>query len=208
MAWQTLPALLLQPAMLSATAQLGNAMRALKKPMPACVAAATVTTLFLISDSVKRFGVSAVRQFQPLLPLWSLAYPDFQKQLKLAAAALPSLNELTSTEGERADVRGQTYEAEAAFASLLPAWEAFVANLPDPGSAASLTSMMQRAAGSVNVEMLGTVGEVVDYDPLSHHLADAGVNMPRLVRVARAGVAARRQDGSVRTLVRVLVKAV
>lgn len=206
-AWQTLPTLLLQPALLNAIAQLGNAMRGLKKPLPTCVELATLTTLSLISDSIKRFGDSAVRQFQPLVPLWSIAYPDFQKQLKQAAVAVPALNGLTSLEGATEVEGGQPYEAEAAFASLLPAWEAFVANLPEPGSAASLSLMMRRAAGSVNVEMLGTVGEVVDYDPLSQHLVEAGGDMPRQVRVVRAGVVARRQDGSVRTLVQMLVKA-
>ena len=206
--WQTLPILLLQPAMLNAIAQLSDAMRALKKPVPTCVDAALLTTLFLISDSINRFGDAAVRQFQSLVPLWSHAYPDFQKQLKLNAVTLPVLGRVTSTEVAAEEGSDQRYQAEAAFASLLPAWEVFVSDLPDPDSAASLTKMMHRAAGSVNVEMQGAVGEVVDYDPLSQHLADAGSAPPRQVRVVRAGVVARRQDGSVRTLVQMLVKAV
>jgi hypothetical protein len=206
--WQTLPVLLLQPAMLNAIAQLSDAMRALKKPVPTSVDTALLTTLFLISDSINRFGDAAVRQLQSLVPLWSLAYPDFQKQLKLTAVTMPALSRLTSTDVAPEVESDQRYQAEAAFASLLPAWEAFVSDLPDPDSAVSLTKMMHRAAGSVNVEMQGAVGEVVDYDPLSQHLADAGSAPPRQVRVVRAGVVARRQDGSVRTLVQMLVKAV
>lgn len=206
--WQTLPVLLLQPAMLNAITQLSDAMRALNKPVPTSVDAALLTTLFLISDSINRYGDAAVRQLQSLVPLWSHAYPDFQKQLKLNAVTQPGLGRLTSTEVAAEEGSDQRYQAEAAFASLLPAWEAFVSDLPDPGSAASLTKMMRRAAGSVNVEMQGAVGEVVDYDPLSQHLADAGSAPPRQVRVVRAGVVARRRDGSVRTLVQMLVKAV
>jgi hypothetical protein len=206
-AWQALPTLLLQPAMLNAITQLGQAMRALKKPLPTCVETATWMVFSLVSDSIKRFGDDGVRQFQPLVPLWSVAFPDFQKQFKQATVAEPALDALVSRDNQREGDGGQRYAAEAAFSILLPAWEAFVANLPDPESAASLSSMMRHAAASVSVEILGTVDDVVDYDPLSQHLAEAGSDMPRRVRVVRTGVVARRQDGSVRTLVPMLVNA-
>ena len=97
--------------------------------------------------------------------------------------------------------------AEAAFASLLPAWDAFVSGLADPDQAASLSLMLNRAAESVNVERQGTVGEMVSYDPLAHHTAVSVDPPPLQVKVLRSGVLARRADGSQRTLVQTLVTA-
>jgi hypothetical protein len=100
----------------------------------------------------------------------------------------------------------ETYAAESVFAGLLPAWDAFMADLPDPSRAASLTSMMKRAAGAVGVEPMGVVGEVIDFDPLSHRVSGGGQVSLGRVRILRAGVMVRRTDGSVRTLVEALVE--
>ena len=142
-----------------------------------------------------------------MVPLWVAAYSDFQNQFKLAAAVEPSV--------KRSDigcVRNRhrnpiNYSAEAAFASLLPAWDAFVAGLPDPDQASSLRLMLNKAAGTVNVERDGVVGEVVAYDPLSHHLTTPSDQPPARVKVLRSGVQAKRTDGSKRTLVQTLVAA-
>lgn len=101
----------------------------------------------------------------------------------------------------------QGYSAEAAFASLLPAWDAFVVGLSDPDQASSLSLMLYRAAGAVNVERHGVIGNVVAYDPLSHHLANPSEQTPVKVKILRAGVLACRVDGSKRTLVQTLVTA-
>jgi hypothetical protein len=94
------------------------------------------------------------------------------------------------------------------FARLLPAWDAFVAELPDASRAASLSAMLHQAAGTLGIAALGEAGEVVGYDPLSHHLAEDDGASPGQVRILRSGVQVRRADGSSRVLVAALVAAV
>jgi hypothetical protein len=204
-AWQATPALLMQPAMVNVLRPLSNAIKALKKKPPGSIDAALLATLSLVGDMVRRFGAIATEQFKLLLPMWIAAYPDFQKQVKIFATSTPELASLLGTESETSKSTEQNYNAEVAFATLLPAWDAFVAELPDPSQASSVGLMLSRAAGTVQIERHGVVGEVVDYDPLSHHLADPSDAFVSKVKVLRAGVIARRADGSVRTLVQALV---
>lgn len=206
-AWQDMPTLLLQPVLINVLQQLSQAIGALKKQPPGSLDAASLATLSLVSDAIRRFGVLAIEQFQPMLPMWTAVFPDFHKQIQLAAVAEPALNNLLTPASVVTVVADQSYSAEAAFASLLPAWDAFVAGLSDPDHASSLSLMINRAAGTANVERHGVVGEVVAYDPLSHHLANPGEQTPVRVKVLRSGVLARRADGSQRILVQTWVTA-
>lgn len=205
--WKSRPALLFQPVLLNALAQLTVAMRDLQKQLPGNIDEAMLATLSVVSDSIRRFGADAVRQYRPMIPMWEASYPAATEQIKLAVALDPVLAGLLSNETEPKAGGDQGYLAEAAFASLLPAWDAFASGLTDPDQAASLSLMLNRAAGTVNVERLGAVGEVVSYDPLSHHLAVSTDPPPIKVKVLRSGVLARRADGSQRTLVQTLVTA-
>jgi hypothetical protein len=207
-AWQANPALLFQPALISVLPQMTLALKTLKKQPPASVNDAALATLSLVGESVRLFGAVAVEQYRLMVPMWLAAYPDFPKHLKLAAGVEPALGGLISSASVTEEVASdQIYSAESAFASLLPAWDAFVAGLSDPDQVSSLTLMINRAAGTVNVERHGVVGETVAYDPLSHHLANPGQQTPTHVTVLRAGVQVRRIDGSQRTLVKTLVAA-
>lgn len=204
-AWQAMPALLLQPAMFNVLQPLSAAIKTLKKKPPGSVDTALLATLSLVGDMGRRFGAVATEQCKLLLPMWMVAYPNFHKQIKLAAALEPALASLLKTASDAPKVTEQIYNSESAFAALLPAWDAFVAELPDPSQASSIGLMLNRAAGTVQVERQGVVGEVLDYDPLSHHLENHSGAYALKVRVLRAGVIARRADGSMRTLVQTLV---
>ena len=94
------------------------------------------------------------------------------------------------------------------FKVLLPAWDAFVAELPDASRAASLSAMLQQAAGTAGITPLGEKDAVVSYDPLSHHLVAEASESPSQVRIVRPGVQVQRPDGSARVLVAALVAAV
>lgn len=205
--WKSRPALLFQPVLLNALTLLATAMKRLQKPLPGNIDEAMLATLSVVSDSIRRFGTDAVRQYRPMVSMWASAYSEVTEKIKLAAVLDPALVGLLSGEAEPKTGGDQSYLAEAAFASLLPAWDAFVSGLADPDQAASLSLMLNRAAGSVNVERQGTVGEIVSYDPLAHHTAVPVDPPPLRVKVLRSGVLARRADGSQRTLVQTLVAA-
>jgi hypothetical protein len=204
-AWKEMPALLLQPVMVNVLTQLSGEFKGLKKNPPGSVESASLATLSLVVDSVRRYGAPATEQWRQLLPMWMAAYPDFQKQMKVWAVVEPALAGLLTNAAPVSEAMEQSYSAESAFATLLPAWDAFVADLLDPSRASSISLMLNRAAATVHVEREGMVGEVVDYDPLSHHLVNLGEAAPVKVKVLRAGVAARRADGSIRSLVKALV---
>ena len=206
-AWKSRPALLFQPVLLNALAQLTAAMKSLQKQLPGNIDEAMLATLSVVSDSIRRFGADAVRQFRPMVSMWAAAYLDAPEKIKLAVGFEPALAGLLADEAEPKAGGDQGYLAEAAFASLLPAWDAFVSGLADPDQVASLSLMLNRAAGTVNVERQGTVGEIVSFDPLAHHLATPVDPPPFQVKVLRSGVLARRADGSQRTLVQTLVTA-
>jgi hypothetical protein len=207
-AWQATPALLLQPTMVNVLQPLTAAIKALKKKPPGTVDTALLATLSLVGDMVRRFGASATEQFKLLIPMWTAAYPDFQKRVKISATFTPALASLLETESATSESTEQNYNAESAFARLLPAWDAFVADLPDANRAASLSAMLQQAAGTVGIAPMGEKGAVVSYDPLSHHLVAEEGESPSQVRIVRSGVHVQRPDGSARVLVAALVAAV
>ena len=68
--------------------------------------------------------------------------------------------------------------------------------------------MLRQAAETVGVVPMGEKGDVVSYDPLSHHLTTEDAEAPSQVRIVRPGVQVRRPDGSARVLVAALVAAV
>lgn len=205
--WKSRPALLFTPVLLNALAQLTAVMKILQKQLPGNIDEAMLATLSVVSDSIRRFGTDAVRQYRPMVSMWAAAYSEVTEKIKLAVVLDPALAGLLFDEAEPKTGADQSYLAEAAFASLLPAWDAFVSGLADPDQAASLSLMLNRAASTVNVERQGTVGETVSYDPLAHHLGTPVDPPPLKVKVLRSGVLARRVDGSQRTLVQTLVTA-
>lgn len=206
-AWRDTPALLFQPVFLNVLPAMAKAIGTHKRRPPESLDSALNATILLVGDSIARFGSVAVQQYRQMVPIWLACYPNFQSQLKIAAAMAPSLNSLLSDTPEIALEIEQPYLSEAAFASLLPAWDAFVAGLPDPKQAASVSSMLEKAAGAANVDRDGVIGEVLAYNPLTHDLVDSAVQSPGKVKVLRSGVVVRRTDGSLRTLVRTLVTA-
>lgn len=203
-----LPALLLQPAYVSAHGQLTAALNAGKRSAPANLGTASSATISLLVDSVARFGKGAVELLRPLIAIWSSTYPGFSKQLREAVALEPGLSGLLAGQGEPEEQINQDdrYATEGAFATVLPAWDAFVGQLPDPTTADSLGLMLRDAAASVGVERFGEVGALTLFDPLAHHLAGGQQVPPLRVSVARAGVLVRRADGTERILLKALVR--
>ncbi len=127
------------------------------------------------------------------------------KTAERTSALLKEAGKLLKTGGPEAAANLADGTAALVFARLLPAWNAFVAELPDASRAASLSAMLHQAAGTLGISALGEAGEIVGYDPLSHHLASDDGASPGKVRILRPGVQVRRPDGSSRVLVAALV---
>lgn len=204
-----LPAVLLQPAFASSMGQLSAAAAkgAASKPLATAADTFALATVSLLMADVEWLGAQAITRWHAMVPTWRAVYPRWDDHIKAAAGVQPAVAALAADGSPEVPSEADGYAAEAVFARLLPAWDAFVADLPDPGRASSLTAMLRQAAQTLGVEPLGSKGDVVDYDPLSHHLAEQGNEVPRQVSIVRPGVQARRADGSARVLVPALVAA-
>ena len=205
-----LPAVLLQPGFVMAVGGLSTltAKGAVSKQVAAAAEALSLATVSLLMADLERSGQQAADHWRAMLPIWRAAYSSWDASVAAAAAVSPAMAALASEGNRNAEADPDPYAAEAIFARLLPAWDAFVAELPDPSRASSLSAMLQQAAGTAGVVPLGEKGAVVGYDPLSHHLAVEADEPPRQVCVIRPGVQVLRADGSARVLVAALVTTV
>ena len=204
------PAVLLQPAFVMALGRLSAATSkgAAAKQMATAADALSLATTSLLMADLERYGSQAADHWRVMVPTWRAAYPNWAASIASATVMSPALAALTAEGSEAAKVDADAYASEAAFARLLPAWDAFVADLPDASRTSSLSAMLQQAAGTVGITLLGEKDAVVSYDPLSHHLVAEASESPSQVRIIRPGVQVQRPDGSARVLVAALVAAV
>jgi hypothetical protein len=204
------PALLLQPAFVMALGRLSavTPKGAAAKQLATAADALSLATISLLMAEIERSGSRAAEHWRAMIPIWRAAYPNWDASIASAAVVSPALAALTADGSEDAKEGRDAYASEAVFARLLPAWDAFVAELPDASRTASLSAMLQQAAGVAGITPLGGKGDVVGYDPLSHHLVAEVDDSPSQVRIVRPGVQVRRPDGSARVLVAALVAAV
>lgn len=204
------PAILLQPGFVMAFARLSGAAAkgSTSKQVTSVADVLSLATISLLSADFERHGKQVAIHWNAMVPTWRAAYSNWDAAIAAAARLSPALLAITSDRGEDSNVEAEAYATEAVFARLLPAWSAFVAELPDASRATSLSSMLHQAAGTLGIAALGAAGEVVGYDPLSHHLAEDDGKSPAQVRILRPGVQVQRPDGSSRVLVAALVAAV
>lgn len=204
------PAVLLQPAFVMALGRLSAATSkgAAAKQMAMASDALSLATISLLMADMERSGSQAADHWRGMVSTWRATYPNWDASIASATVVSPALAALTADGSEDAKEGADAYASEAVFARLLPAWDAFVAELPDASRAASLSAMLQQAAGTAGITPLGDRGAIVSYDPLSHHLVAEEGESPSQVRIVRPGVQVQRPDGSARVLVAALVAAV
>lgn len=206
----TMPALLLQPALVMAVGRLpGIASKgAVSKQVAVAAESLSFATVSLLMADVERAGKQSVDHWRPMVPAWRAAYHRWDQHITAATAVAPAMAGLAAESVIDAPASPDAYDSQAVFARLLPAWDAFVAELPDANRASSLSAMLRQAAQTVGVVPMGEKGDVVSYDPLSHHLTTENAETPSQVRIVRSGVQVLRADGSARVLVAALVAAV
>jgi hypothetical protein len=178
-----------------------------KKRTPSLLDEAASATLSLFLEELRRHGSAAIVLLEPLIPKWDDTYSEFERKLRAILATHPELSALFAS-AEKNDVAKdeKTYAAEAAFARLLPAWDAYVALLNDPHTCDSLSKMISRAAEANGIEACDVVGQEVTYNPIWHAIASTVDSPPRKVVVIRRGFLVRRIDGSVRCLIKTYVE--
>lgn len=201
------PALLLHSAYISAVARLVSAKSESDtiKSVASILDGMSFATISLLMFDLERYGVKASDQWVTMVPLWREAYPRWDALISLAIKDSPNLALLTKSKSELQQESLDINAAADVFARLLPAWDAFVSDLPEEHRAESLSNMIRQAAGNAGVKSFGERGAVVRYDPLSHHLVAEQEKSPEKVEILRPGVQLQRPDGSSRVLVAALV---
>lgn len=206
----TMPAVLLQPIFVKAVSLLTTVTPkgVISKQLATVADALSLATISLLVAEMERYGSQASSHWKAMVPTWRAAYPTWDVSIASALVVSPALAALTTGSNEAQQESSDAYATEAVFARLLPAWEAFVVELPDADRAASLSAMLQQAAATVGIMPIGEKGAVVSYDPLSHHpVAEMDKSFGQ-VCIVRPGVQVQRPDGSTRVLVAALVATV
>lgn len=200
------PALLAEPAFISAMKDLRQqaANQANAKVVLALLEVLEQSTASMIVSKAAVDAPESWAYWGRLRQILEEAYPGWDKkwnslsttgQLKIITDALQS--EPTSSSDA-------AYDAQAVYARLLPAMDAFVSELSDPSSAESLRAMIHEAAATASVSPIGRTGEIIEYDPLTQQVFNSQ-SVRQHVRVVRPGVQVVRSDGSIRVLVSALV---
>ena len=91
------------------------------------------------------------------------------------------------------------------IAALLISWYRYCSDLPDPSVAKEVSALVNLVASKAKIEMYGSKGDLVQYQPLQHFLADSSAQPPTNVRIEIPGVTVTRSDNSQRILTRALV---
>lgn len=91
------------------------------------------------------------------------------------------------------------------IAALLISWQRYFSDLADPSDALEINSLVDLVASKARLEMYGSKGDVVQYQPLQHFLGDSSGRPPESVRVEIPGVRVLRSDNTQRVLTRALV---
>jgi hypothetical protein len=205
-AWRQSPGILLHSATQRAFQILRGALPKTKQVPPAEIGNAAIATVSMLIEFVRLGGRASAPYVQQLLPALAAAYPRFTDYLRAQTGRVPLFDDILSGEISASALTPES-EVEAVFAGLLPAWDAYVAELEDSEPVVPLGAMLHRAAAAVGVNRVGEPGVVVPYVPSDHHLEDRSGPVPSHVRVLRPGVSVRRDGGAALVLVRALVAA-
>jgi hypothetical protein len=108
--------------------------------------------------------------------------------------AIDGSNELSSHSGIQEQI-----------AALLISWYRYSSDLPDASVVNEVNALVNLVASKAKIEMFGSKGDLVQYQPLQHFLGDSSTQPPTNVRIELPGVTVTRSDNSQRVLIRALV---
>lgn len=199
------PSLLFQPMFVQIYADLSQVSKSIKKKPHASAANALAVLMDLIEDALQRYGQLALDQYRPMVPLWRKAFSNFENAVQSSAMRHPQIQWLLQTDASKAYDAQDNYASEAAFATMLSAWLSHLSELSDQGSMAMLNELLIKATRSIGIELIGHVGDTVNFDALAHELRLSAAGVVKTVRIVRPGIQVIRADGSKRLLACALV---
>ncbi len=162
----------------------------------------------ILLQHVKMYGMNNTAEVRQLLEFASHCLP-----IEKASAKFISDRELVkailfptkdpSIEGS--DELSAHSGIQEQIAALLISWYRYCSDLPDQSVANEVNSLIYLVASKAKIEMYGSKGDLVPYQPLQHFLGDSSSQPPNNVRIEIPGVTLTRSDNSQRVLTRALV---
>lgn len=202
------PAVLLTPLSLRGLTILaelpGGWPKSLQKPLSSLAKRVISVALF----QVRIHGLEGSAEMRQILSLAGQVLPIEKVAARFVSESHAIKGLLAPLEDPSADIVPNVSAdsgAQDQVAALLGAWDALSTKLADPAGTREVESLLQLVASKVNVDRLGTRGEIVPFQPLQHYLITASAAPPSNVRIQTPGVKAVRNDGSYRVLTRALV---
>ena len=161
-------------------------------------------TMSALADLCQIGGTDAVNYSKLLLPSFKKAFMNFEKSFDEACrknTALLSIKE-AATGHEETHLEDT---ATSVYARLLPTWLDFYKSQGEPGQLSGFNADLLSAAKLNGIEFLGTVGEVLTFDPVAHRL-EGGVAFPASrVSIVRPAVIFKRANSSYRIVLPAIV---
>ena len=175
-----------------------------KKAVSEIAAQQLAPTMSALADLCQIGGTDAVNYSKLLLPSFKKAFMNFEKSFDEACrknTALLSIKE-AATGHEETHLEDT---ATSVYARLLPTWLDFYKSQGEPGQLSGFNADLLSAAKLNGIEFLGTVGEVLTFDPVAHRL-EGGVAFPASrVSIVRPAVIFKRANSSYRIVLPAIV---
>lgn len=202
------PPLLFHPAFPSILAKAKQASGAWPKAMQNCLAAISSRVVNQLGFLASTSPTARREELKDVVDSWQNVLPDFAEAIRARSAETPELKSLLDNSvGTPEPTTSAAYPVEQSITAMLPEWDDYLSrNLDDP-VLSQLGHRMEELTRAVGVRRFGKPGEILDYQPLRHHLITAPASPPASVVVAKPGYLVARPDGSERILLKALVEA-
>lgn len=162
-------------------------------------------TLSLMADLCSAGGQDGTSYVKTLLPVFKSAYRNFDKFLDESSRTNVSLLQLKASGPNHLNLEDT---AISIYARLLPSWHDFYTSQEDSSKLSLLNSSLIEAAKLNSIEFLGTLGEVLPFDPVSHRLQNEDTTSITNVRILKPAVIFKRENSTYRIVLPAIVSPV
>jgi hypothetical protein len=178
---------------------------AYKKKIIAISSEQIAPTLALLTDFCIIGGNDASHYTEALIPTLKNTYQNLEKQLNDASeknSLIQIINNKTT------DDNNLNFEdsAIAVFARLIPNWLDYYAENNSSDELRLINENLLSAANINRIELLGSPGDELSYDPVEHKL-DRDLSNATTVKIIRPGIIFRRTNNTYRIILPAIVSA-
>ena len=202
------PTILLSEKTLQGLTILSKQPGGLPKPLQKNLNPLSSRIVSTVLQHVRMYGMNNTAEVRQLLAFASHCLPiekisaKFLSDRELVKAILLPTKDPAIEDSDEVSAHSGIQEQ---IAALLISWYRYCSDLPDPSVANEVSALVNLVASKAKIEMYGSKGDLVQYQPLQHFLGDSSAQPPTNVRIEIPGARLLRSDNSQRVLTRALV---